>query len=213
MPPVDDVGVLVALVTFAFGEDDALFVGVAVDEDEDEADEEADEADEEAADTASCVGVWLAQLGCEVAETVLLGNVVELGSLLGSSLGDDVPVVVGLGLLLDDGVPVVVGLGLGLLLAPVLEVAVPPLLWLEPDEVAGAGVVWVDLLGEPVVLRVADGCAEDEDEAQAVGLPTGCGLGLPGEVLGASGGALLWPLVPLPLLGGLLLVRAATAAS
>jgi hypothetical protein len=201
VPPVDDAGVLVTFVTFALGEDDVPFVGV--DEDVPEADEEAEE---EAADTAACVGVWLAQLGCGVGEGVVLGDVVELELLLGSPLDDGVPVVVGLGLVVDDGVPVVVGLGLGLLLAPALELVVLPLLWPEPDEVAGAGVVWVDLLGEPVVLCVADGCAEDE--AQDVVLAAACGLEPLGEPPpGEGAGALLAPFV-LPLGAELLLVKA-----
>jgi hypothetical protein len=210
--PVGDAGVLVTLVTFALGEDDALFAGLAEDEDEDvpEADEEGEEAEEdveeEAADTAACVGVWLAQLGCGVGEGVVLGDTVELELLLGSPLDDCVPVVVGLGLVVDDGVPVVVGLGLGLLLAPALALVVLPLLWLEPDEVAGAAVVWVDLLGEPVVLCVADGRAEDE--AQDVVLAAACGLDpLVEPPPGEGAGALLAPFA-LPPGGELLLVKA-----
>jgi hypothetical protein len=200
--PVGDAGVLVTLGTFALGEDDALFAGLAEDEDEDvpEADEEGEEdVEEEAADTAACVGVWLAQLGCGVGEGVVLGDTVELELLLGSPLDDCVPVVVGLGLVVGDGVPVVVGLGLGLLLAPALALVVLPLLWLEPDEVAGAAVVWVDLLGEPVVLCVADGCAEDD--AQDVVLAAACGLDpLAEPPAGEGAGVLPAPFVAVGLL-------------
>jgi hypothetical protein len=154
--PVDDDGVLVAL---ALGEDDALILGL-----DDGLDEDVPEAEEEVADAGACVGVWLVlQLGC--AAGVLLSGTVGLGLLLGLPLADGVPVVVGLGLglLLADGVLVVVEVGLGLLLAPALELAV--LLWLPLDEVAGAVVVRVAVLGELVVLCVADGCAEDDAQA------------------------------------------------
>jgi hypothetical protein len=209
--PVDDDGVLVALVTFALGDDDALVFGLdedvdeGLDEDVDEGldeavdeglDEAVPEADEEAAATAVCVAAGLLVLaqGCGLAGTGPL-VVVGLGLLLGLLVADGVLVVVevGLGLLgvlVADGVPVVVEVGLGLLLAPALELAVLSLLLLPPDDVAGAVVVWVALLGELLVVRAADECAEAD--VQAV---VGAGTPVTLLALGVSTGALLAPSV------------------
>jgi hypothetical protein len=165
--PVDDDGVLV---TFGLGDDDALVFGLAEDVDEG-LDEAVPEADEEAAAAPECVAVavgLLEQLGCGPGWTDRL-VVVGLGLLLGLLVADGVLVVLGLEVLLEvlvaDGVPVVVEVGLGLLLAPALELAVLSLLWLPPDDVAGAVVVWVALLGEVPVVCVPDGCAEDGAQA------------------------------------------------
>jgi hypothetical protein len=222
--PADADGVLPALVAVALDEDDALFFGLGdgVDEDlpeaaeeddeddeedeeteaeaDDDADEEAEDEDDEedAAGAVACAADWLPQVGCGLGGTVLLGGAVELGLLLGSSLPDDVSVGVdvGLGLPLADCVPVVVGLGLAL----ELELAVLPLLWLPLGDVAGALVVWVDLLGELVVLCDADGCAEGD--VQAVVLAPGTTTGkLDEPPPGVPGGALLAP-APLGLLAG-----------
>jgi hypothetical protein len=194
--PVDDDGVLVAVVTFALGDGDALIFGLAEDVDEG-LDEAVPEADEEAAATAVCVEgglLVLAQLGCGLDGTGPL-VVVGLGLLLGLLVADGVLVVVGLevllGELVDDGVPVVVEVGLGLLLAPALEFAVLPLLWLPPGDVAGAVAAWVALLGELLVVRVADVCAEADVQA-VVGAGTPVTLPAPGEGAGEllSGSAL-----------------------
>jgi hypothetical protein len=185
--PVDDDGVLVALVTFALGDDDALVFGLAEDVDEG-LDEAVPEADEEAAATAVCVEAGLlvlAQRGRGLDGTGPL--VVGLGLLLGLLVADGVLVVVGLevllGELVDDGVPVVVEVGLGLLLAPALEFAVLPLLWLPPGDVAGEVAAWVALLGELLVVRVADVCAEADVQA-VVGAGTPVTLPAPGEGAG-----------------------------
>lgn len=56
-----------------------------------------------------------------------------------------------------------------------LALAVLPLLWLALDEVAGAVVVWVTVLGELVLVCDADGCAEVDAHGVAVA-PAGPGL-------------------------------------
>jgi hypothetical protein len=209
--PADDDDELAPLVAVALGDDDALFLGVAEDvpEADEEAEEEADEEEEEDAGAAGCVAVGLVQLACGLGSTGPLGGTVPLGLLLGLVVADGVPVVVGLGLLLGlavaDGVPVVVEVGLGPLLAPALELAVLPLLWLPPDDVAGAVVAWVAVLGELLVLCVADGLAEDDPQAVVrEGAKPGM-LAPPG----VGAGALLWTSVPpAPLAGLLLLVKA-----
>jgi hypothetical protein len=181
-PAVDD-GVLVA---FALGDDDALVFGLAEDVDEG-LDEGVPEVDEEAADAVVCVEVGLGvQVECGLGAGLWV--VVGLG-LLGLLVADGVLVVVGLGLLLGllvaDGVPVVVGLGL--LLAPALELGVVPLLRLPLDDVAGAVVVWVVLLGELLVVRVAD----ESGEADVHDVVPGPGTPVTLAPAGVGAGALL----------------------
>jgi hypothetical protein len=188
--PADEDGVLAA---FALGDDDALVFGLAEDVDEG-LDEGVLEAEEEAAAAAVCVEVGLlVQVRCELAGTGPL-VVVGLGLLLGLLVADGVLVLVVLGLLLglllDDGVPVVVGLGL--LLAPALEPAVLSLLWLPLDDVAGAVVVWVALVGELLVVCVAD--ESGEADVQGV-VPGGCTPGMLAPA-GVGTGALLATSVP-----------------
>jgi hypothetical protein len=191
--PADDDGVLVALADFTLGDDDALVFGLAEDVDEG-VDEGVPEAEEEAAAAAVCVAAGLfVQVRCGLGRTDPL-VVVGLGVLLlGLLVADGVLVVVGrgllLGLLLADCVPVVAGLGL--LLAPALELAALSLLRLPPDDVAGAAVVWVALLGELLVVCVADELGEaDVQEVVA-------GAGWPGVLApaGTTTGALLAPSV------------------
>jgi hypothetical protein len=194
--PADDDGVLVALVAFALADDDALVFGLAEDVAEG-LDEGVPEADVAAAEAAACAEAGLVvQFGCRLGRTDPL-VVVGLGLLLGVWVADGLLVGLGLllGLLLADCVPVVVGLGL--LLALALELAVLSLLWLPLDDVAGAVVAWVALLGEVLVVCVADGRAEDDVQDVAAGTGTPVTLAPPGE----GAGVLLElsvPLVPLP---------------
>jgi hypothetical protein len=180
--PADDDGVLVALAAFALGDDDALVFGLAED-----VDEGVPEAEEEAAAAAVCVELGLlVQVRCGLGRADAL--VVGLGLLLGLLVADEVLVVVGLGLLPADCVPVAVGLGL--LLALALEPAVLSLLRLPPDDVAGAAVVWVALLGELLVVCVADERGEADVHgfvARAVppGVTTPAGVGA-GALLATS---------------------------
>jgi hypothetical protein len=187
--PADDDDELAALVAVALGDDDALFVGVV------EADEEAE--DEEDADAAGCVAAGLVQVACGLGRPDPVDGTVPLGLLLGLVVGDAVPVVVGLGLLLGlaaaVGVLVVVEVGLGLLLAPALELAVLSLLWLPLDDVAGAVVAWLALLGELLVLSVVDELGEDDPQDDVEGARTPGMLAPPG----VGTGALLAPSVPL----------------
>jgi hypothetical protein len=206
--PADDDDELAALVAVALGDEDALSLGVAEDvPGADEEAEEEEEADEEDADAAGCVAVELVQLACGLGSTDPVGGTVPLGLLLGLVVADGVPVG-GLGLLLGlavaDGVPVVVEVGLGLLLAPALELAVLSLLWLPLDDVAGAVVAWLALLGELLVLCVADGLAEDDPQAV---VPEGAKPGMLAPP-GVGAGALLWASVPPAPFAGLLLVKA-----
>jgi hypothetical protein len=150
--PVDDDGFDEAdLLAFALADDEALFLGVAVALAEAEVLAEA-ELEVEAA--ATCVGAELVQVAFGVGWIVFLLVPPEVRLGLGLGLGDAGGVVVGL--LLGLGLELVLALGLVLPLAEALALVVPPLLWLPLDDVAGAVVLTVLLLGGLVFVSVTD---------------------------------------------------------
>jgi hypothetical protein len=119
-----------------------------------------------------------------------------------------VPLGSGLGLRLTLGL--VLGLVLGLTEGLGLGLVVVSLLWLPLDDEAGAVVVWVSLVAELVPVCVADEGVEDgEQDVLGAGSTTGLLETRPG-----GGGARVMPTPPavppgpLPLLEGLLLVKA-----
>ena len=119
-----------------------------------------------------------------------------------------VPLGSGLGLRLTLGL--VLGLVLGLAEGLEPELAVLSLLWLPLDDAAGAVVVWVALVAELVPVCVADEDVEDgEQDVLGAGSTTGF---LDASSAGVGAGVLPWPSAvppgPLPLLEGLLLVKA-----
>ena len=144
----------------AFAEDlavadcDGLFVGVGV-----------DEALAEAVDTWPCAGAELVQLGLAVGWPLFLADVLGLGLAPLLALEDVVGVVgaepPGLAL----GVMLTLGLALGLPDALELALAVLPLLVLPLEAVAGAVVVPVVLLGEPLLVAVTDECVDGDPQA------------------------------------------------
>ena len=163
LPVVDDAldepdglaDVLAFALDFALADDDGLFVGL----DEDLA---------EAADTWPRVGAELVQLGLGVGWTLFLADPLELGLAPVLALEDVVGVVgaepPGLAL----GVTLSLGLALALPDALELALAVLPLLVLPLEDVAGAVVVAVVLLGELVVADVTAGCVDGARRRSAV---------------------------------------------
>jgi hypothetical protein len=148
--------VLAFAVDFALADCDGLFVGV-------------DEALAEAVDTWPCVGAELVQLGLVVGWRLFLADLLGLGLALLLALEDVVGVVgaepPGLAL----GVAFTLGLALGLPDALELALAVLPLLVLPLEDVAGAVVVVVVLLGEPLLVGVTDGSVDDDGQPLSEG--------------------------------------------
>ena len=168
---------------FALADCDGLFVGVGV-----------DEALAEAADTWPRVGAELVQLGLAVGWTFFLADLLGLGLAPLLALEDGVGVVgaepPGLAL----GVTLPLGLALALPDALELALAVLPLLVLPLEDVAGAVVVAVVLLGEPLLVGVTDGCVDGDGQALREGCRTTAGL-LDGTLPVAEGvgGFVPWP--------------------
>ncbi len=142
---------------------DPLFLGLAEDEDLAEAEEDAEDAEEEAeedaVDAAACVGAGV-QVGFVVAPTPLLPGPAELVLVLEVGLAGGVEVAVEVPLGSGVGLRLALGLVLGLVEGLELGLVVLPLLWLPLDDVAGAVVVWVAVLGGLVLVCVAGGCVD-----------------------------------------------------
>jgi hypothetical protein len=157
---------------FAVGDDDGLFVGL-------------DEALVEAVDTWSR-GAEFVQLGLAVGWTPFVADLLGLGLAPVLALEDVVGVAgaepPGLAL----GVTLPLGLALALPDAPELALAVLPLLVLPLEDVAGAVVVAVVLLGELLLVGVTDGCVDGDGQALREGCRTTAGL-LDGTLPAAGG--------------------------
>jgi len=167
LPVVDDAlaesDALAFAEDFALADCDGLFVGV-------------DEALAEAADTWPCVGAELVQLGLAVGWTLFLADLLGLGLAPLLAL-EDVVGVVGAeppGLALGVSLP----LGLALALPDALELAlgVLPLLVLPLEDVAGAVVATVVLLGELLLVAVTDECVDGDPQTLREGCRTTAGL-------------------------------------
>jgi hypothetical protein len=174
-------GVLALVLDFALGDDDGLCVGL-------------DEGLAAAVDIWPCPGAGLVQLGLGVGAMLFLADPVELGLALLLALDDVVGVTDGEPPGLALGVP----LGLTLALPDGLELAlaVPPLLVLPLEDVAGAVVVAVVLLGGLLLLGVTDECVDGDGQALREGGTTAAAL-LGGAPPAAEGvrGVVLWPSV------------------
>ena len=166
LPVVDDVltefDALAFVLDFALADDDGLFLGV----------------DE---DLLAAVDTWprgaeLVQLGLGVGWTLFLADPLELGLAPVLALEDVVGVAgaepPGLAL----GVTLPLGLALALPDALELALAMLPLLVLPLEDVAGAVVVAVVLLGELLVVAVTDECVDGDPQALREGCRTTAGL-------------------------------------
>ncbi len=195
-------GALALLLGFALADDEALCVGL----DDDLA---------AAVDTWSCPGAGLVQLGLGVGRALFLADPVELGLAPVLALDDVVGVTDGEPPGLALGVSLALGLTLALPDGPELVLAVPPLLVLPLEDVAGAVVVAVVPLGESLVAGVADECPDGDGQALREGGPAAAAL-LDGTPPGAEGVSrlVLWPSVAggVPL-AELLLLKAEPMAS
>jgi hypothetical protein len=212
LPPVDDVGLdeaggLVGLVAFTLDEEEALFVGVALAEDVVLTFLVADEP----ADVAP--GPWLVQDGSGLGRTLFLPGSreakleLELEPALGLVVGDLVGVPVEESLTLGLGLP----LGLLLGLEEGLELVALPLLWLPLDDVTGAVVVAVTVLGGLALVSACAGWVDGDE--QAIGVVLLLLDATPGEEGSVSSaaegcGAVVWPSVAPAPVEGLLLVKA-----
>jgi hypothetical protein len=169
LPVVDDAvaesDALAFAVGFALADCDGLFVGV-------------DEALAAAGDTWPCVGAELVQLGLAVDWTLLLADLLGLGLGLAPLLAlEDVVGVVGAeppGLAL--GVALPLGLALALPDALELTLTVLPLLVVPLEDVAGAVVATVVLLGELLLVAVTDECVDGDPQTLREGCRTTAGL-------------------------------------
>jgi hypothetical protein len=157
VPPVVDDALaepdpLAFVVGFALADDDGLFVGL----DEDLA---------AAVDTWPRVGAELVQFGLAAGWALFVADLLGLGLAPVPALEDFVGVAgaepPGLAL----GVSVPLGLALALPDAPVLAFAVPPLLVLPLEDVPGAVVFAIVLLGGLVLVCVVDGCVDGDAQA------------------------------------------------
>jgi len=155
--------VLAFAVDFALADDDGLFVGL-------------EEALVAAVDTWPRGGAEFVQLGLGVDWTLFLADPLELGLAPVLALED----VVGVADAEPPGMALGVTLSLGLALAlpDALELALAllPLLVLPLEDVAGAVVVAVVLLGELLLVGVADGCVDGDGQALREGCRTTAGL-------------------------------------
>jgi hypothetical protein len=148
-------------VGFALADDDGLFVGF-------------DEALAEAVDTWPRVGAELVQLGLAVGWTLFVADLLGLGLAPVLAPEDVVGVVEPPGLAL--GVTLPLGLALALPDALELALAVLPLLELPLEDVAGAVVAAVVLLGEPLLVDVTGGSVDGDGQALGEGCATPAGL-------------------------------------
>ena len=176
-------GALALVLDFARGDDEALSVGV----DDDLA---------AAVDTWSCPGAGLVQLELGVGWALFLADPVELRLAPVLALDDVVGVTDGEPPGLALGVSLALGLTLALPDGLELALVVLPLLVLPLEDVAGAVVVAVVPLGEPLVADVADECADGDGQALREGGPATAAL-LDGTPPGAEGVSrlVLWPSV------------------
>jgi len=190
-------GVLALVLDFALGDDDGLCVGL----DEDLA---------AAVDTGPCPGAGLVQLGLGVGWSLFLADPVELGLALLLALDDVVGVTDGE----PPGLALGVSLGLTLALPDGLELAlaVPPLLVLPLEDVAGAVVVAVVLLGGLLLVGVTDGCVDGDAQALSEGRTTTAGL-LDGAPPATEGAGVTPEAAVLALFDGLLMLKAEPMAS
>jgi hypothetical protein len=205
-PGFDEAGALVEPVAFALDDEEALFLGEAVDE-------ALAEALDEVADLPE--GAGLVQVGSGLGRTLFLpGSAeVELGLGLGLGLGELVGVAVEEPLAL--GLALLLGLPLALAEAEGLELAVPPLLWLALDDVTGGAVaVVVALLDGLVLVSVWDGLVDGDWQAPGVVLgATPAKVGTVSSSAEGRGAVVVWsPLAPAPL-EELLMLRAEPMAS
>jgi len=201
-PVVDDAldesdalaGVPAFVVGFALADDDALFVGV-------------DEAVDGAVDIWACAEAEFEQVGLAVGWPLFLAYPLGLGPVLEDVVGvvDTEPPGLALGVRLP--------LGLGLALPDGLELVLTvPLLVLPLADVAGAVVVAVVLLGELLLVGVADACVDsdaqalDEDGTAAARL-------LDGAFSATEGAGVTLEVAVLALFEGLLILRAEPMAS
>jgi hypothetical protein len=183
------------VVDFALGDDDALFVGV-------------DEDLVAAVDTWPRVGAEVVQFGLAVGWMLFLADLLGLGLALDDVVGVADPEPPGLAL----GVKLPLGLGLALPDALELALAVPPLLVLPLEDVAGAVVVAVVLLGELLLVGVADGCVDGDAQALGDGGTTTAAL-LAGAPPVTEGAGVTPEAAVLALLEGVLMLRAEPMAS
>ncbi len=185
-------GALALLLDFALGDDEALCVGV----DDDLA---------AAVDTWSCRGAGLVQLGLGAGWALFLADPVELGLAPVLALDDVVGVTDGE----PPGLALGVSLGLTLALPDGLELAlaVPPLLVLALEDVAGAVVVAVVLLGGLLLVGVTDGGVDGDGQALREGCRTTAGL-LDGTLPAAEDAGVTPEAAVLALSEGLVMLRA-----
>ena len=200
LPVVDDAvaesDALAFAEDFALADCDGLFVGV-------------DEALAAAGDTWPCVGAELVQLGLAVDWTLLLADLLGLGLGLAPLLAlEDVVGVVGAeppGLAL--GVALPLGLALALPDALELTLTVLPLLVVPLEDVAGAVVATVVLLGELLLVAVTDECVDGDPQTLREGCRTTAGL-LDGTLPGAEDAGVTPEAAVLALFEGLVMLRA-----
>jgi hypothetical protein len=202
LPVVDDeldesdalADVLAFVLDFALADDDGLFVGVGEDL-------------VAAGDTWLRVGAEFVQLGLAVGWTLFLADPLELGRAPVLALED----VVGVACAEPAGVALGVTLRLGLALAlpDALELAlvVLPLLVLPLEDVAGAVVVAVVVLGELLVVAVTDECVDSDPQALRDGCRTTAGL-LDGTLPVAEDAGVTPEAAVLTLFVGLVMLRA-----
>jgi hypothetical protein len=190
-------GVPALVLGFALGDDDGLCVGL----NEDLA---------AAVDTWPCPGAGLVQLGLGVGLTLFLADPVELGLALLLALDDVVGVTDGE----PPGLALGVSLGLTLALSDGLELAlgVLPLLVLPLEDVAGAVVVAVVLLGGLLLVGVTDGCVDGDAQALREGGTTAAAL-LDGAPPATEGAGVTPEAAVLALFDGLLMLKAEPMAS
>jgi hypothetical protein len=189
--------VLALVLDFALGDDDGLCVGL----DEDLA---------AAVDAWPCPGAGLVQLGLGVDWTLFLADPAELGLAPVLALDDDVGVTDGE----PPGLALGVSLGLTLALPDGLELAlaVPPLLVLPLEDVVGAVVVAVVLLGGLLLVGVTDGCVDGDAQTLSEGRTTTAGL-LDGAPPATEGAGVTLEAAVLALFDGLLMLKAEPMAS
>jgi hypothetical protein len=164
------------VVDFALADDDGLFVGV-----------------DEAVDTWACAEAEFEQLGRAVSWPLFFADLLGLGLVLEDVVGVADTEPPGLAL----GVTLPLGLGLALPDGLVLALAVLPLLVLPLEDVAGAVVVAVVLLGELLLVGVADGRVDSDGQALDEGGTTTAALlaGTPPVAEGVGEIELPWPSV------------------
>jgi hypothetical protein len=179
------------VVDFALADDDGLFVGV-----------------DEAVDTWACAEAEFEQLELAVGWPLFLADLLGLGLVLEDVVGvaDTEPPGLALGVTLPLGLELALPDGL------VLALMVLPLLVLPLEDVAGAVVVAVVLLGELLLVGVADACVDGDGQALNEDCPAAAEL-LDGAFSATEGAGLTLEVAVLALLEGLLMLRAEPMAS